>query len=195
MKASWQLASLPSSSLGWIIFGTIYLPIFTLSSSEYTLYFAWHQGEIALERCRAMVCFSQSTHHTLTSDTNFLPRKGDRGIPDITFTGEYTGISLEVLVQCIITIYPVLGYPAGWGKEFQYWWNLILQFFPRPSNCQIFPLYMVIVFIMTSSQNFTLLSFTHLCTLLALLALLQHIHILDYRHRWQYPHTFHLQNM
>ena len=46
--------------------------------------------------------------HTLVSDTNVLSgerereRERERGIPNIAISGEYTGIFLEVLVQCII---------------------------------------------------------------------------------------------
>jgi len=40
--------------------------------------------------------------HTLVSNTNVFPGERERGIPDIAFSGEYTGIFLEVLVQHII---------------------------------------------------------------------------------------------
>ena len=35
--------------------------------------------------------------HTLISDMNF--HSGERGLPDIAFSGKYTGVFLEVLIQ------------------------------------------------------------------------------------------------
>ena len=58
-----------------------------------------HTGYIFPLQCetalRATVYFLQRVPHTLASGTNLLP---ERGIPAIAFSGEYTGISLEVLV-------------------------------------------------------------------------------------------------